>query len=177
MYPFNIAVESMNQSLKFMNETAAYQRQFTEVLYRDHDTDVEETIPYELGKTATEEKTVTKRDIRDFAELTGDTNPLHVNESEAESGPFGELIGHGVLSLGIVSSSLAKFEGDILINEFDYVDFRNPVKEGDTIIAKSTINELDGREATVDFVVETEDGENILSGSVSLFNADGIDLS
>ncbi len=63
-----------------------------------------EVLGVKVGDVATYERTVTAEDIEKFAEVSGDTNPLHRDPEYAKKTRFGECIAHGMLSAGYISS-------------------------------------------------------------------------
>ena len=86
------------------------------------------------GDESTAECTVTRETIAQFAEITGDDNPPHVDEAYASEGVFGEPVAHGVLTAGVVSAALADLPGDIVSVE-QTLDFEAPVSPGSTAVA------------------------------------------
>lgn len=95
-------------------------------------------------------RTVTEADIVMFAGLSGDYNPLHVNEEFCKQTPFGTRIVHGPLVYAVAAGLLFQLHlyDDTLIAflGFDSLKFTNPVKPGDTIHAK--IKVLEKRETS-----------------------------
>jgi 3-hydroxybutyryl-CoA dehydratase len=96
-----------------------------------------------LGDTGTRTKRITSEDLRDFAEASGDFNPVHLDEEYARTTPFGQRIAHGVLTAGIISSVLG---GDLpgvgtIFVEL-HIRFLKPVYIGDTITANATVMEI-----------------------------------
>jgi len=85
-------------------------------------------------------RTVTESDIVQFANLSGDHNPLHMDEEFAKKTLFGKRIAHGLLGLSI-SSGLPADEPDWLILAFMGLDWRftKPIFIGDTIHVESVI--------------------------------------
>ena len=59
-----------------------------------------------LGDSASFTKTVSEHDVYTYAGVSGDFNPAHVNEVEAQKGMFGKRIAHGMLSAGFISTVL-----------------------------------------------------------------------
>ena len=59
-----------------------------------------------VGDTATFEKTVSEQDIVDFARVTGDEQPLHLDDAYAATTRFKRRIAHGMLSAGFISAAL-----------------------------------------------------------------------
>jgi 3-hydroxybutyryl-CoA dehydratase len=104
----------------------------------------------EVGMTATYGKTVTEADILMFAGVTGDTNPVHLNEDYAATTPFKGRIAHGMLSAGFISTVLGtKLPGPGAIYVAQSLKFKRPVKIGDTVVAKvECIGKADGKFCT-----------------------------
>ncbi|WP_128477738.1 MaoC family dehydratase [Halorussus pelagicus] len=112
--------------------------------------------------------TVTEETIDDYADLTGDDNPIHRDEAYAAETFFGGRVAHGMLSAGVVSAALADLPGDIVYLSQD-LTFQNPVRPGQTVTATVTVEEeLGDDRIRVETVAEAEgeDGETeqILSG-------------
>jgi acyl dehydratase len=95
-------------------------------------------------------RTVTEADIVAFAGLSGDYNPLHVNEEYCKTTIFGGRIAHGPLVYAIAAGLLFQLHlyDDTLIAflGFENLKFTKPVKPGDTIRAR--IKVLDKRESS-----------------------------
>ena len=95
-------------------------------------------------------RTVTESDIVMYAGLSGDYNPLHINEEYAKQTQFGGRIAHGPLVYGIAAGLLFQLHlyDDTLIAflGFDSLKFTKPVKSGDTIHAR--IKVLEKRETS-----------------------------
>lgn len=95
-------------------------------------------------------RTVTEADIVAFAGLSGDYNPLHVNEEYCKTTPFGGRIAHGPLVYAIAAGLLFQLHlyDDTLIAflGFENLKFTKPVRPGDTIRAR--IKVLDKRETS-----------------------------
>lgn len=95
-------------------------------------------------------RTVTETDIVMFAGLSGDYNPLHVNEEHCKNTQFGTRIAHGPLVYAIAAGLIFQLHlyDDTLIAflGFDSLKFTNPVKAGDTIHAKLKV--LEKRESS-----------------------------
>ena len=100
---------------------------------------------FEIGmRFITRSRTVTEADIVNFAGLSGDWNPLHVDLEHARRGPFGERIAHGLLGLTIASGLMQSLElyPDTLVAFLGLTwRFRKPIKIGDTIRVEQVIAE------------------------------------
>ena len=102
---------------------------------------------WELGKSfISSARTVTETDIVMFAGISGDYNPLHINDEHCKKTQFGTRIAHGPLVYAIAAGLLFQLHlyDDTLIAflGFENLRFTKPVKIGDTIHAKVTVTEL-----------------------------------
>ena len=91
------------------------------------------------------EKTITVSDaaVRRFAEVTGDRNPLHLDDAYAKDTIFGERIAHGLLLGGYIGAVLGcEFPGQGTILVSLELSFRKPVLMGDTVAIQVTVTEL-----------------------------------
>ena len=96
-----------------------------------------------VGDSAQFSKTITEKDINDFAKVTGDFNPLHLDQGYAEKTIFKGRIAHGLLSVGLLSSILGNIlpgHGTIYLSHD--IKFLAPVRIGDTITAKVEVIEV-----------------------------------
>lgn len=97
---------------------------------------------FNVGDTASVAKTVTEADVTLFAGITGDFNPMHVNEEFAKKSRFGRRIVHGCFSSGLISAVIGmKLPGPGALYGGQTVRFTKPVYIGDTITAKATVVE------------------------------------
>lgn len=96
-----------------------------------------------VGMTASFAKTVTEADIVLFAGISGDTNPVHLNQEYAAGTMFQGRIAHGMLTVGFISAVLGtKLPGPGAIYMSQNLKFKAPVRAGDTVTARATITEL-----------------------------------
>ena len=95
------------------------------------------------GLSASFGKTVTEADIAMFAGVSGDTNPVHLDQTFAEKTPFKARIAHGMLSAGFISTVIGtKLPGPGAIYMSQTLRFKAPVKIGDTVTATCTVTEI-----------------------------------
>jgi 3-hydroxybutyryl-CoA dehydratase len=88
-----------------------------------------------VGFGAKSKHTITDEDIVQFAEVSGDFNPVHMDEEFAKTTIFKGRIAHGMLSVSYISATLAKqLPGAIYMKQT--VMFKKPVRIGDTITTK-----------------------------------------
>jgi len=119
-----------------------------------------------VGQSAETTRTVTAADIEAFAAVSGDTNPVHLDEAYAKSTVFGERIAHGMLAASYISALLGvKLPGRGAIYMSQTLRFRRPVKVGDKVTARVTVAALDPNKnrATLETVCLV-DGRAVLDG-------------
>ena len=91
---------------------------------------------FKLGSSASVSRVITDETVREFADLSGDTQPLHLNDRHASDTRFGKRIAHGALLVGMVSAVLgvemAGQEATIIFLGLS-VNFVNPVYIGDEV--------------------------------------------
>lgn len=96
-----------------------------------------------VGMTAAYAKTITSADIILFAGISGDTNPVHLNQEFASKTVFKDRIAHGFLSGSFISTVIGtKLPGPGCIYVSQTLNFKAPVKVGDTVRAQVTITEI-----------------------------------
>lgn len=95
-----------------------------------------------IGDSYSTKRLLTAEDVRTFADLTGDDNPIHIDEEYAKSTRFGKPIVHGVLLLGIISKVLGRdFPGHGSIAVAISCRFLRPVPVGSEITVEIRICE------------------------------------
>ncbi len=97
----------------------------------------------EIGSRGSFTKTITEYDISAFAGVTGDFNPVHINEEAAKKSPFGRRIAHGMLTGSFISTVLGmKMPGEGTIYLEQSLKFTAPVYIGDTCTASVEITDI-----------------------------------
>ncbi|MGY8905757.1 MAG: MaoC family dehydratase [Pseudomonadales bacterium] len=103
-----------------------------------------------IGMTSSFEKTITDKDIQAFAAITGDTNPVHLDDEYAATTPFKARIAHGMMSAGLISTVLGtQLPGPGCIYLDQQIKFRAPVFIQDTVVATVTVEEINQRRGRV----------------------------
>jgi 3-hydroxybutyryl-CoA dehydratase len=88
-------------------------------------------------------KTIDSSDVVGFAEVTGDRNPIHLSEHFAAKTPFGTRIAHGLYTASLISAVLGtRLPGPGAVYISQTLNFRAPVKIGDTVEVRVTVAEL-----------------------------------
>lgn len=123
-----------------------------------------------VGMSESFTKTVSEADIVAFADLSGDTNPVHLNEEFAAATPFKGRIAHGMLGAALLSTVFGtKLPGPGCIYISQDLRFKAPVRIGDTVVAKVTITEIVPEKRRVKFACECRVGDTVvIDGEASL---------
>jgi len=96
-----------------------------------------------IGDTASVTKTITQDDIENFADLSGDHNPIHLDKDYAAQTRFGSRIAHGLLTSSLISAVIGnKLPGLGSIYLGQTLQFVAPVFPGDTIVARATVTSV-----------------------------------
>lgn len=104
----------------------------------------------EIGMSASFAKTISESDVYGFAGISGDTNPIHINDSYAKTTPFGQRIAHGMLSAALVSTVAGtKLPGPGAIYVDQKIRFKAPLFIGQTARAEIVVKEIDSRRRRV----------------------------
>jgi len=124
-----------------------------------------------VGDKASFSKTISEADIYAFAGVTGDFNPLHVNEVVAARSRFKKRIAHGLLSVSLISTVLGTAlpgAGTIYLSK--EVNFKAPVYIGDTLTAEVEV--LEKKEAKKILVFKTivvnQEGKLVIDGRATV---------
>jgi 3-hydroxybutyryl-CoA dehydratase len=120
-----------------------------------------------VGDTASLTKTITDADIRAFAELSGDRNPIHLDDEYAATTRFGRRIAHGMLAASLISTVLGtELPGTGTVYLSQNSRFVAPVYPGDTVTARVTIKSIrdDKPIVTLETICENQRGEVLIKG-------------
>lgn len=97
-----------------------------------------------IGQSASRRRVVSDADIRAFADVSGDHNPVHVDEAFAAATPFKGRIAHGMLSGAYISALIAgELPGPGAIYISQVLNFKRPVRINDELVTTVTITALD----------------------------------
>jgi 3-hydroxybutyryl-CoA dehydratase len=88
------------------------------------------------GDKASRTQTISDEMIQSFADLTGDTNPVHLDDAYAAGTRFGRRIAHGMIAAGLISATLANdLPGPGTVYLSQTLQFKTPIYPGDTVTA------------------------------------------
>ncbi|MGF1640529.1 MAG: MaoC family dehydratase [Rhodospirillales bacterium] len=122
------------------------------------------------GMTAAFGKTVTDADICIFAGVSGDTNPVHLNDDFAKNTMFKSRIAHGMFGAGLISAVFGtKMPGPGCIYVNQTLKFKAPVRIGDTLTARVTVKKILAEKKFVEFTtVCTVGDKTVIEGEAML---------
>jgi len=111
-----------------------------------------------VGMSAGLTHTITEQDIELFGQATGDRNPVHFDEDFARKTVFRGRVAHGALVVGYVSSVIGnQLPGPGTIFGGAKIEFKAPLRLGDTVTVTCTVRSIDGRNVLLDCIA-TVDG-------------------
>jgi 3-hydroxybutyryl-CoA dehydratase len=124
-----------------------------------------------IGDTAEFAKTVSEGDIYQYAGISGDFNPIHVNAEYARKTFFKTRIAHGMLSAGFISNVLGnQLPGPGAVYIRQEMNFLAPVRIGDTITARATVIGINAEKNKVTMKTEcvNQEGTVVIDGQAVL---------
>jgi acyl dehydratase len=122
----------------------------------------------QVGASAQRTRTVTRRDIELFTEITGDHNPIHYDHELAARSRFGGIVVQGGVTSGLLNALIAEQlpgPGSVFL-EVSW-RFRSPVRPDDVITAEATVTDAraDKPVTTLATRITNQDGVVVLDGS------------
>lgn len=125
----------------------------------------------EIGMTASLSQIITDEDVRKFAGLSGDNNPVHLDEDYAEKSRYKKRIAHGLLSAGFFSALFGtRLPGKGCVYVSQNLNFKRPVYLGDTVTAIVTVIEINVEKKRVFFeTICTVKNKTVIDGSAELY--------
>ena len=120
----------------------------------------------QIGDKATFSKTMTESDIFAFSAITGDFNPIHVDAEFAKGSIFKQRVVHGMLTSGLIDTTLTPLGGAGNIHLSQFVKFTAPVFIGDTVTVTSEVASKDSvkNRITVKSAIANQEGKIVVEG-------------
>lgn len=132
---------------------------------------IEDRFSFTVGEQASLTKTITDEDIQTFARISGDTNPLHLDDAYAQTTRFKGRIAHGMLVAGLISAVLGtKLPGPGAIYLGQDLRFVAPVRPGDTLTATVRVESWDDVKGRVTLAtnVTNQEGRPVVTGEARM---------
>ncbi len=122
-----------------------------------------------IGEERIFSKTVSEADIVLFSGVSGDFNPLHVNEEYGKKTLFGSRVAHGLLTASFISTALARFPPTVILLSLR-INFKKPVRIGDTITAKARVKEKikEKKKVVLDVSCVNQKNEEVIQGETTI---------
>ena len=120
-----------------------------------------------IGDKFSTSRLVTDELVRKFAEVSGDYNPIHLDEEFASKTRFGRRIAHGMLSGAFISAVLGnEFRGQKIVYLSQTMKFTAPVFLGDTVTATATVTNIRKEKGIVllETICTNQHGETLVKG-------------
>jgi 3-hydroxybutyryl-CoA dehydratase len=132
---------------------------------------IKERSSFTIGEEATVTKLVSDEDIKTFARISGDHNPVHMNEEYAKVTIFGGRIAHGMLVASLISAVLGtRLPGPGAIYLSQQLRFLAPVRPGDEVTAHAKVIAWDQEKGRVTLSTEVTNkkGIAVIAGEAQL---------
>lgn len=122
----------------------------------------------QVGDERRVEKVITEKDVRLFVEMTGDSNPLHLDADFAVQTPFKEVVVHGMLGASLISTVIGtRLPGPGALWISQDVEFLLPVRLGDTLVVSGKVKAKHERDKLLDLEtkITNQYGQVVLKGT------------
>lgn len=125
------------------------------------------TFPLHVGQEACVTRLIDKELLIRFAAISGDSNPIHLDESYARSTKFGTIIAPGLLVASFISAVIAnELPGPGTVYLEQNLEFLRPVRLDDTVTATVTVTELEARNRVrLSTIVANGAGDTVIHGA------------
>lgn len=132
---------------------------------------ITERTSFTVGEEAKITRIITDEDIKEYARITGDENPVHINEAYAQGTMFGGRIAHGMLVAGLISTVLGTvLPGPGSIYRSQQLQFLFPVRPGDQVTACARVTAWDPDKGRITLQTEAinQDKVTVITGEALL---------
>ena len=131
-------------------------------------------VPFEkieVGMSVSYSQTIIDADVNSFAEISGDRNPIHLDEAYANNSRYKKRIAHGLLTASFFSALFGtKIPGEGCVYVSQSLNFKKPVYLGDTVIATVEVIDIDKIKKRVFFkTVCRVNNKIVTSGEAELY--------
>jgi 3-hydroxybutyryl-CoA dehydratase len=116
---------------------------------------IRERTHFDIGEEASLTRTIGEADVAAYARISGDENPIHLDETYAQGTRFGGRIVHGMLIAGLISAVLGnKLPGPGAIYLSQILRFTAPVRVGETVTVRVRVTEWDEIKGRITLLTE-----------------------
>jgi len=128
-------------------------------------------LDFEKGMSFSYERKVLETDVVEYAEISGDRNPVHLDEIYAQKSPFGSRVAHGMLTASFISKVFGMdFPGPGCIYLSQTLKFKKPVYINDTVSVNVEITDINTERSLVEFDTTCSVNEEIvLTGKAEIY--------
>jgi len=136
-------------------------------------------IPIEeisIGMKVSYSRVITDADIKSFADISGDRNPIHLNKDYAKSSRYGKKIAHGLMTASFFSALFGmKIPGEGCVYVSQSLEFKRPVYIGDNVTAIVIVTNIDLSKRRVYFKTICKVGDKVVTnGEAEIYVPDNI---
>lgn len=133
-------------------------------------------MSFKVGDRLESTTPITEQMVRQFAEMSGDFNPIHMDEEYAKTTRFGRRIAHGMISGALISKTLANELGPGGIYLAQTMRFLQPVFIGDTLTVSLHVTGIRAEKgiATVETIVRNQNGDLCVKGEATIMKGEFI---
>ncbi|EEG77537.1 MaoC family dehydratase [Dethiobacter alkaliphilus] len=130
----------------------------------------------QVGDSASFSKTLAEADVYNFAGISGDFNPIHMDEEFAKTTRFGKRIAHGMVTASFISTLVGMYmPGRNALYLSQEMKFVKPVFIGDTLTATATVLEKieEKRILVLETVIKNQEEQVVLAGKARVMKMEG----
>ncbi|MEK7608031.1 MAG: MaoC family dehydratase [Patescibacteria group bacterium] len=123
-----------------------------------------------VGMNDSFERTISEEDVRAFSILTGDENPLHMDETYAATTKFGRRLVHGMFVASLTSTLVGMYlPGKRCLYLREHLDFKKPVFIGDTVSVRGEVIQKSDATGILEIAVSiTKGDETVVEGTATV---------
>jgi len=132
---------------------------------------IRERTHFDIGEEASLTRTIGEADVAAYARISGDENPIHLDETYAQGTRFGGRIVHSMLIAGLISAVLGnKLPGPGAIYLSQILRFTAPVRVGETVTVRVRVTEWDEIKGRITLLTEVvnQNGAIVITGEAKL---------
>jgi len=133
--------------------------------------EIRERTHFSVGEEASLTRVISEADVAAYARVSGDDNPIHLDDAYAQSTRFGGRIVHGMLIAGLISAVLGgQLPGPGAIYLSQGLRFTAPVRPGEMVTVHVRVTEWDGTKGRITLLTEVanQDGIVVVTGEAKL---------